>query len=52
MSGPATCTFTGSFTFAGQPEQVSHATLSKDKQTALGVGRFPGGTFVFGLVKL
>ena len=52
ITAPAACTFTASLSFAGLQQQVVHATLSKDKQSAFGVGKAGRDTFVFGLIRL
>ena len=47
------CIFTAQFRLNGALNTVVHATLSKDKQSANGVGVAPqGGMFIFNLTKL
>jgi hypothetical protein len=47
-----TCAFNGGFTFAGERNTLRNMTLSLDKQTAAGVGVFPGGSFIFSMVRM
>jgi hypothetical protein len=48
-----TCTYTGRFTVSGFVNQLRHMTLSRDKESANGIGTStPPITFVFSLTKL
>jgi len=46
-----TCSFQGQFTLAGVVHRIRHGTISVDMLTASGVGTFPGGSFLFTLVR-
>ena len=46
------CAYTGGFTFAGERNTLRNMTLARDKYTASGVGVFPGGSFIFSMVRI
>lgn len=52
LQNSANCAYSATFTFRGQLNQVLNMTLARDKYTAYGVGRFPGGQFIFSMVKI
>jgi len=54
LSNAANCTYTGTIhqTLTGITDTINEATLSIDKRSASGVGKYSGGGFVFTMVKV
>lgn len=52
LQSGANCAYSATFRFAGQNNRVDNMTLSRDRETVYGVGSFPGGHFIFSMVKI
>jgi hypothetical protein len=46
------CAYNGTFTFAGERNTLMNMTMARDKYSGYGVGVFPGGSFIFSMVKI
>jgi hypothetical protein len=51
LSNAAGCSYRGSFLWMTAPNQITQMTLSSDKRSGTGTGKFPDGHFTFVMTK-